>query len=184
MLESVKKAVMTVLKKRGYFSLHLDESTDVAGQANLLIFGSLEFNGNIEEEMLFCQVFPANTTGEEIFKCIDNCIKENEVDWSKYVGLTTDGAGAMSGIHTGLVTKVKTVAPLVQWSHCSIHIEALAVQGLDKCLTKTLEDAVKIGNCIKVRFENSRLFGVLCDEMGSEHKLLLFDSEVRWLVER
>ncbi|GBM69334.1 Zinc finger BED domain-containing protein 5 [Araneus ventricosus] len=158
MLESVKKAVMNVLKHRVYFSLHLDENTDVAGQANLLTFGSFEFNGNIEEEMLFCQLFPANTTAEEIFKCIDNCIKENEVDWSKCVGLTTDCARATSGIHTGLVPKVKTVAPMVQWTHRSIYREALAVKGLDKCLTKTLEDAVKIGNCIKVRFKNSRLW--------------------------
>ncbi|GBM77147.1 Zinc finger BED domain-containing protein 5 [Araneus ventricosus] len=125
MLESVKKAVMTVLKKRGYFSLNLDESTDVASQVNLLTFGSFEFNGNIEEEMLFCQLFPAKTTGEEIFKCIDNCIKEIEVNWLKCVGLTTDCTRAMSGIHTGLVAKVKTVSPFVQWTHCSIYRKRL-----------------------------------------------------------
>jgi hypothetical protein len=52
---------------------------------------------------------------------------------------------------------------------------------LDECLKKTLDDAVKIFNFIKARPKNSKLFGVLCDEMGSEHKQLLLHCEVRWL---
>lgn len=146
----------------------MDESTDVASQANLLAFVRFELNGNIEEEMLFCQSLSTKTTGEEIFKSVDSFIKENEVDWLKCVGLTTDGARAMSGIHTGLIARVRSVAHLVQWTHCSIHREALAVKGLDECLKKTLDDAVKIVIFIKARPTNSRLFGVLCDEMGSE----------------
>lgn len=181
MSENVKIAIITVLKQSEYFSLQLDESTDVAGQANLLAFVRFESNGNIEEEMLFCQSLSTKTTGEEIFKSVDSFMKENEVDWSKCVGLTTDGARAMSGIHTGLIARVRSVAPLVQWTHCSIHREALAVKGLDECLKKTLDDAVKIVNFIKARPKNSRLFGVLCDEMGSEHKQLLLHCEVRWL---
>ncbi|KAL4154130.1 hypothetical protein QTP88_001963 [Uroleucon formosanum] len=181
MSENVKIAIITVLKQGEYFSLQLDESTDGAGEANLLAFVRFELNGNIEEEMLFCQSLSTKTTGEEIFKSVDSFIKENEVDWSKCVGLTTDGARAMSGIHTGLIARVRSVAPLVQWTHCSIHREALAVKGLDECLKKTLDGAVKIVNFIKARPKNSRLFGVLCDEMGSEHKQLLLHCEVRWL---
>ncbi|GBN22899.1 Zinc finger BED domain-containing protein 5 [Araneus ventricosus] len=68
MSESVKEAVMIVLKQSEYFSLQHDESTDVAGQANLLTFGRFKFNGKIEEEILLCHPFPTNTTGEEIFQ--------------------------------------------------------------------------------------------------------------------
>lgn len=53
MPENVKIAIITVLKQSEYFSLQLDESTDVAGEANLLAFVRFELNGNIEEEMLF-----------------------------------------------------------------------------------------------------------------------------------
>lgn len=51
--------------------------------------------------------------------------------------LTPDGARAISGIHTGLVAKVRSVDLLVQWTHYSIHGEALAVKVLYKCLKKT-----------------------------------------------
>lgn len=181
MSQSVKESVISVLKQSEYFALQLDESTDIAGQASLLSFVRFEHNGNIEEEMLFCHCLPSTTTAEEIYKSLDNFITEYQLDWSKCVGLTTDGAKAMSGVHTGLIAKVRSVAPFVKWTHCSIHREALAVKGLGESLKQTLDDAVKIVNFIKSRPKNSRLFGVLCDEMGSEHKQLLLHCEVRWL---
>ena len=55
MSENVKIFVIIVLKQSDYFSLQLDESTDVASQVNLLAFVRFELNGNIEGEMLFCQ---------------------------------------------------------------------------------------------------------------------------------
>jgi len=158
MSENVKIAIIFVLKQSEYFSLQLDESTDVTGQANLLAFVRFELNGNIEEEMLFCQSLSTKTTDEEIFKSVDSFIKENEVDWSKCVGLTTNRARAMSGIHTGLIARVRSVAPLVQWTHCSIHRETLSVKGMDECLKKNLDDAVKIDNFIKARLCRIRTF--------------------------
>lgn len=50
----------------------------------------------------------------------------------------------MSGINTGLIARVRSVAPLVQWTHCSIHREVFAIKGLDECLKKTLDGAGKI----------------------------------------
>ena len=36
-------------------------------------------------------------------------------------------------------------------------------------------------NFIRARALNHRLFKVLCDQMGSEHPVLLYHTEVRWL---
>ncbi len=48
-------------------------------------------------------------------------------------------------------------------------------------LKSVLDSAVKTVNFIKARPMHSRLFHVLCDEMGSEHVQVLLHTEVRWL---
>mgnify|MGYP000539476725 CR=1 FL=1 len=60
-------------------------------------------------------------------------------------------------LYSGLVGKVKTVAPSVQWTYCSLHLEVLAVKELDECLKKTVDDAVKTVNFIKSWPKNSKL---------------------------
>ncbi|GBO32284.1 Zinc finger BED domain-containing protein 5 [Araneus ventricosus] len=129
--------------------------------------------------MLLCQPLPKKSTGEEILKCIDNFLKE-KLNRLVKVCRFDDGARAMLGIHTRLVAIVKSVALSVQWTPCNIHIEALALKGLDEYLKNTLDEEVKIANFIKARLMNSRLFGVLCHEMGSEHKFY-FTVKVPWL---
>lgn len=178
---NVKESLISAMKESDFYSLQLDESTDIADNANLLCFVRFNFNGSVEEEMLFCQPLKTRTTGQDIFDSLDSFIRENGINWSKCVGLTTDGARAMSGKYTGLRAKVKEVAPLLEWTHCSIHREALAVKGMNPDLKSTLDDAVKIVNLIKAQSKNSRLFAVMCDEMGSDHMQLLLHCEVRWL---
>ena len=48
-------------------------------------------------------------------------------------------------------------------------------------LKSTLDEAVKVVNLIKANPLNSRIFSVICEEMGSAHKQLLLYSQVRWL---
>jgi hypothetical protein len=57
------------VKKSQYYALQLDESTDVADLAILLVFVSYinEDTGIAEEKILFCRPLKERTTGEDIF---------------------------------------------------------------------------------------------------------------------
>lgn len=48
-------------------------------------------------------------------------------------------------------------------------------------LYEVLTEKVKILNFIKCNALNSRLFSILCEEIGSEHSHLLMHAEVWWL---
>ncbi|KRX18486.1 Zinc finger BED domain-containing protein 5 [Trichinella nelsoni] len=95
--------------------------------------------------------------------------------------ICTDGARAMCGKNSGVVTRVFKQSPNASWTHCSLHREALVSKTISDDLKNALNTAVKIINFIKSKPLRSRLFGKLCEEMGSCHKSLLFHSEVRWL---
>ncbi len=87
----------------------------------------------------------------------------------------------MTGRERGLAARVQQVAPLVKWTHCMVHREALAAKKMPVLFDSVLNQSVKMINLIKSRPLNSRLFGVLCQEMGSGHEQLLLHTEVRWL---
>jgi len=179
--EDILATLVGRVKKSEFYSLQVDESTDVANLANLLVYVRDLFEGMVQEDFLFCRPLATRTTGQEIFNLIDTFMSTNGIDWTRCVGICTDGAKSMTGKHTWLIAHIKKVCPSILWLHCSVHREALAAKNMPADLLSVLNDAVKLVNFIKACPLNSRLFTLLCNEMGSEHKALLLHTEVRWL---
>jgi hypothetical protein len=87
----------------------------------------------------------------------------------------------MTGKTVGVVARIKTVSKMCKSSHCIFYRHALAVKRMPNALKSVLDNAVEIVNFIKERPLNSRLFKLLCNDMGSEYETLIFQTEVRWL---
>lgn len=179
MSEHILTTLVTRIKESEFYSLQVDESTDVANLANLLVYIHYLFEATVHEDFLFCKPLATRTTGKEIFDLIDAFMRSNGIDWTHCVGICTDGAKAMPRKHTGLVVHIRKVCPTILWLHCSVHREALAAKNMPGDLL--LNDAVKLVNFIKARPLKSRLYALLCNEMGSKHKALLLHTEVHWL---
>jgi len=60
--------------------------------------------------LLLCESVKINTTGENTFNCIDNCMTTPKINWEKYIDVCSDGARAMTGKVGGAVARIKNVA--------------------------------------------------------------------------
>ncbi|CAM4530892.1 unnamed protein product [Lepidochelys olivacea] len=177
----IEKELVCRLKICHEYSLQLDEPTDFSGLAVLLVFVRYRFNNITEEDLLLCESLQSYTTGEEIFNCINNFIRKHEISWGKCIDVCSDNARAMIGKIKGVVMHIISVAPESTKSHCVLHRQALAVKEIPADLKIVLDEAVQMISFVKSRPLQPRLFKILCEEMGSQHKTLLLHTEVRWL---
>ncbi|XP_070408970.1 SCAN domain-containing protein 3-like [Nothobranchius furzeri] len=163
------------------FSLQLDESTDVSGNAQLVAFVRYVDTDDIYEHILFCKSLEGKTTGEDIFNVVNGAFCEYGLSWKSCSSICTDAAASMTGRAKGLIARIKKENPDVMWTHCVIHREALASKKMSPVLHDVLNSSIKVINFIKSRPLNARLFSRLCENMGAEHTQLLLHTEVRWL---
>ena len=131
--------------------------------------------------LLMSKEVSGTTKGKDIFNFVDKFFKKNDLGWSKLVGCTTDGDPAMLGRKSGFHSYIKAVSPEIIFTHCFIHRFALCAKVLSPELISCLQQIVKIVNFVKTSALNTRLFANLCADLGSDHKCLLFYTEVRWL---
>ncbi|KRX68828.1 Uncharacterized protein T09_10426, partial [Trichinella sp. T9] len=92
------------------------------------------WNNERHEDILFCEPIVRGIS-EEIFETLDAYVKSKELDWRNCGGISTDGARAMCGKNSGVVTRVLKQSPNALWTHCFFHSEAL--------VSKTISDDLK-----------------------------------------
>ena len=167
--------------KASYYSIQLDESTDISNAALLLVFVRYCADGKIHDDLLFCKELPTRTIASEVMRCLDSHFTNKGIDWKKCVGVCTDGAASMTGIHNGVVKQILHKAVNAKWTHCFLHRQNLASRQMSPELHEVLSIAVKTVNYIKKNALHSRCFAALCDRLDLDHLQLLYHCEVRWL---
>ena len=105
----------------------------------------------------------------------------SDIPWDNCVDVCTDGAKAMTGKTSGVISRIKQKVKECSISHCVHHRHALAVKKILPSLKEVLDESLKIINFIKSGPKNTRLFKMLCEDVGSLHTSLLLHTELRWL---
>jgi hypothetical protein len=175
------------IKQFEFFSLCLDESTDICDSAQLAIFiRGIDSNFCILEELLDLKTLKDTTTGNDIFNAFWESFTENNLLPAALSGIATDGAPSMTGKNKGFLALLKDKMSDFQINsaqfyifHCVIHQGSLCSQTLQ--MNEVMDVVVKTVNVIRSRGLFHRQFQQYLEELNSHYGDVVYFSNVRWL---
>lgn len=186
-IEELSQDIEISLKDRAskfvFYSVALDESTDVTDTAQLAIFiRGIDQNFSITEEMAALFPMKGTTKGTDIYKALTSTLNRFGLNLDNLSGVVTDGAPAMTGKNEGVVALIRKDAnenkEFIQY-HCIIHQENLCAKSV--CFKDVIKDVTKIVNFIRSQGLNHREFQTFLREMNAEYGDVIYYTEIRWL---
>lgn len=140
----------------------MDESTDMCGTSQLLIFiRGVDANLNITQELASLNSMYNTTTGEDLMREMQKTFEQYSLDWNGLKCLTIDGGRNMCGVKKGLVGKIKQFCAEKDISepmflHCILHQQAICAKYVD--ISCVLDPVTKMVNLIRSHGLNHRQF--------------------------
>ena len=113
------------LAQSEFYSLLIDESTDIAADHNLVMYMRYVRNGEVQSRFLSLIELPGGTA-PEIVDVVLKVFTSRRISLEKLCGIATDGASVMIGCRTGVTTQIKGRNPFILSIHCIAHRLALA----------------------------------------------------------
>ncbi|KAK0142715.1 General transcription factor II-I repeat domain-containing protein 2A [Merluccius polli] len=165
-----------------WFSIQCDESVDRSDTAQLAVFIRMVFDDfSTKEEFLTLLPLKATTRGVDVYNAVKDYFVGKKIPIEKLVSVTTDGAPAITGRHSGFIAYCRADPDFPKFLnyHCIIHQQAICakVMGFDHVMTPV----IRIINSIRAKAKQHRIFKLFLEECSAEYGDLLLHTEVRWL---
>ena len=151
MPENIECNIKSKILKHKLFALQIDESTDISGKAQFLVFIGFIDDKFIVEDFLAAKNCLKTTKVQDIFDVIISYLEHCELEWKNCVDICTGDAPSMTGCLKGFVFIAQKQNSNIIHTHCFIHREALFAKTLGIALNSVLDMVVKIVNYIKMR---------------------------------
>ena len=136
---NIQEQLLTASGSFHWFSIALDESTDIQDTAQLLTYlRGIDENFEMTEELLPMESLKDTVTGKDLYNCVINSLIRSGLSLDKLASITTEGAPSLIGKYSGLVKlmndKIKEYFPL----HSVLSFHCIIQESLCKSLkTKT-----------------------------------------------
>ena len=179
--ENIREQLNEIGKACKFFSLYMDESTDVCHISQLAIFvRAVDDDFVVTEELLQLKALHGTTKGSDLFSALKCCVETSSFQWEKLESVCTDGAPALIAHTKGCVAILeKFLHRSILKYHCLIHQEALV--GKQMNLAHVMDVVVKSVNKIMARTLYHRQFKVILAALEEEYSDLILHNNVRWL---
>lgn len=165
-----------------YYSVALDESTDLTDTAQLAVFiRGIDRNFSVTEEMAALVPMKGSTRGCDLYEAFNTVLNRYNLKLTNLAGISTDGAPAMVGKNEGLIALIRKNNPGISFLqyHCIIHQQNLFAKTVN--IQDVMSIVVKTVNFIKSRGLNHRQFQEFLKETNAEYGDVIYFCDVRWL---
>ena len=161
MSENLKSSQEDYFEKLQFFSIAIDQSTDTTDTAQLAVFvRGIKENFHFLEEFVELIPMKNTTTRADILKALLQCLAAKNLNLSRLVSKTTDGAPSMVGKNKGVVSLLQKhmenneIINNIVKLQCLIHQEAMCAKVAS--LKNIMDVVVKTVNFILSRGLNHR----------------------------
>eukprot|EP00795_Rhopilema_esculentum_P014860 gene14860-5984_t len=125
--DQVLERTLTEIKSCKFYSIIVDETSDMSKVEQVSIFIRYVFEGTTKKT--FLGLFDTeNTEGKVLYELVTKVFKKFNLILSDIIAECFDGAANMRGVHKGLATRMKEHSPKAIYVHCYGHLLNLALE--------------------------------------------------------
>lgn len=154
-----------------WFTIMIDETTDVSN-AEQMVFCLRYVDANLEVHEAFIGLYNLERTNAEmIVSVVDDVLLRMNLSITNCHGQCYDGASNMSGIRTGVATRINALESKALYTHCYGHALNLAVQDTlksIKVMEHCLETVHEITKLVKKSPNRDAIFKHIKDEISGD----------------
>ena len=181
--QSIKNNIQKEIQNSPFYSIMLDESTDITTTKTLMVYAHVIVDG-VRKTHFLADVQLYECTAVAITDVLEGVLKDYSLNPKKCIGFGSDGAKVMTGRENGVSALLKRKNPCMVSIHCVAHRLALAssqaAEGINVIVQyqKTLSAIYSHFSHSSVRTEHLAVVQQVLEEPEIKMKKLF---EVRWL---